>query len=279
MQLIDAKNNKTLGSLVNWANHPETLWSQNLLISSDFPHYIRESMENGVHYGDSLMHPGLGGISVYFSGAIGGLMAPHPSLSIQHPFNDSLYAAPTYAKTKALGERVAIMALEALKTKGDTLNNTPISLRAKTLILPLDNLKFKIASAIGLIKMGMPNYFTKRTEVGAIRVGPALFVSIPGEIYPEIVYGGVEAPLGREFEIDPIETPGIASFIKDKYSFYIGLSNDEIGYIIPKSEWDTEKPYLYHDKGDTYGEDNSLGPETGPIIYKEILTVIKDLDQ
>jgi len=142
----------------------------------------------------------------------------------------------------------------------------------------LDNTTFKIASGIGLIQLGMPEYFKTRTEVGAIRIGPALFLSIPGEIYPEIIFGGVEAPEGREFDIQPLETPPIQDFIKDKYKFYLGLSNDEIGYIIPKSEWDTGKPYLYNDEGDTYGESNSLGPETGPLIYKTLIEVIKDLE-
>jgi len=278
MQVLDADNDATLGTIVNWANHPETLWSQNLLISSDFPHYIREGLEKGVYNGEELVHEGIGGVAIYFSGAIGGLMAPHPSLGIPDPFTGEEYFEPTYKKTKALGDQVAIMSLDALKQKGDTLDNSNISLRAKTILAPLDNTTFKIASGIGLIKMGIPEYFKSRTEVGAIRIGPALFLSIPGEIYPEIVYGGIEAPEGRDFDIQPLEIPPLQELITDKYKFYLGLSNDEIGYIIPKSEWDTEKPYLYHDEKHTYGESNSLGPETGPIIYKALKEVIEDLN-
>ena len=277
MQVLDLENDKTLGTLINWSNHPETLWSQNLLISSDFPHYVREAVENGVYNGAKKMEEGLGGVAIYFSGAIGGLMAPHPSISIADPFTGIEYAEPSFEKTKALGDQIALMSLAALKKQGDTLNRSNISVRAKTIYADLDNTTFKIASGIGLIKMGMPEYFTTRTEVGAIRIGPALFLSIPGEIYPEIVFGGVEAPEGREFDIQPIETPPIEDFIKDKYKFYLGLSNDLIGYIIPKSEWDTGKPYLYNDERDTYGEENSLGPETGPFIYKSLVEVIDDL--
>ncbi len=277
MQVLDAETDNTLGTLINWSNHPETLWSHNLLISSDFPHYVREAIENGVYNDSQLMQEGLGGVAIYFTGAIGGLMAPHPSISIMDPFTGTAYSEPSFKKTKALGDQIALMSLEALRTKGDTIITSNISVRAKTIFAPLDNTTFKIASGIGLIKMGMPEYFKTRTEVGAIRIGPAMFLSIPGEIYPEIVFGGVEAPEGREFDIQPIETPPIQAFIKDKYKFYLGLSNDEIGYIIPKSEWDTEKPYLYNDERDTYGEGNSLGPETGPIIYKSLIKVIEDL--
>ena len=278
MQVLDAENDKTLGTIINWSNHPETLWSQNLLISSDFPHYVREAIEKGVYNGTEKMVEGLGGVAIYFSGVIGGLMAPHPSISIQDPFTGESYAAPTYEKTKALGDNIALLSLEALRQHGDTLPMSNISLRAKTILAPLENTSFKIASGIGLIKMGMPEYFKTRTEVGAIRIGPAMFVSIPGEIYPEIVFGGIEAPEGREFDIQPMEIPPIQEFITDKYKFYLGLSNDEIGYIIPKSEWDTEKPYLYNDEGDTYGEENSLGPQTGPLIYKSLIEVITDLE-
>ena len=76
----------------------------------------------------------------------------------------------------------------------------------------------------------------------------------------------------------PPDIPPLQEVIKDTYKFYIGLSNDLIGYIIPKSEWDVGKPYLYNDHGDTYGEENSLGPDTAPILYKELKSVIKDLD-
>ena len=277
MQVLDLETDQTLGTIINWSNHPETLWSQNLLISSDFPHFVREAVENGVYNGSELMEEGLGGVAIYFSGAIGGLMAPHPSLPIFDPFNGNAYSEPTFEKTKALGDHIALMSLEALKLRGDTVGTSSISVRAKTIFAPLDNTMFKIASGIGLLKMGMPEYFKTRTEVGAIRIGPAMFLSIPGEIYPEIIFGGVEAPEGREFDIQPIEMPPIQDFIADKYKFYFGLSNDEIGYIIPKSEWDTGKPYLYNDERDTYGEENSLGPETGPLIYKSLLEVIREL--
>src|SRR5690606_31193905 len=99
MQVLDLETDQTLGTIINWSNHPETLWSQNLLISSDFPHFVREAVENGVYNGSELMEEGLGGVAIYFSGAIGGLMAPHPSLPIFDPFNGNAYSEPTFEKT------------------------------------------------------------------------------------------------------------------------------------------------------------------------------------
>ena len=61
IQAIDSETTKTLGVLVAWADHPETLWSKNLLISSDFPHYVREGIEQGVYHDGTLKQAGVGG--------------------------------------------------------------------------------------------------------------------------------------------------------------------------------------------------------------------------
>ena len=52
-----------------------------------------------------------------------------------------------------------------------------------------------------------------------------------------------------------------------RFKFLAGLANDEIGYIIPKSEWDDAAPWLYGAAERHYGEINSLGPETAPVIH------------
>ena len=63
-----------------------------------------------------------------------------------------------------------------------------------------------------------------------------------------------------------------------EYKFVLGLSNDMIGYIIPKSQWDQEPPYTYGAENAPYGEINSVGPETGPIIYEQLKEIILNLD-
>ncbi|HUV01523.1 MAG TPA: hypothetical protein VMW32_11215, partial [Bacteroidales bacterium] len=54
IRAVDKENGNTLGSLIAWADHPETLWGKNLLITSDFPHYVREGVEKGVFNSDTL---------------------------------------------------------------------------------------------------------------------------------------------------------------------------------------------------------------------------------
>jgi len=275
MHVLHAETNATLGTIVNWANHPETLWSKNLMISSDFPHYIRESIENGIVYdGDTILQSS-GGTTIFFNGAVGGLMAPHPSLPFNDPIRDEVFKEPSFEKTRTLGEQIAMLAMTAISTT-DTLDQMPgIDLEARSIQLPLKNKNFRIASSIGLIERGMPELFQTRTEVAAFNIGDASFLSMPGEMYPEILYGGIESPPGQDIETDPVEIPALQEKMPRQYKFYLGLANDEIGYIIPKSEWDEKEPWLYLDKGDTYGEENSMGPETAPLLHAHFLELLE----
>jgi hypothetical protein len=57
----------------------------------------------------------------------------------------------------------------------------------------------------------------------------------------------------------------------------IGLANDEVGYIIPKRQWDDTQPYCYGSARSQYGEINSCGPETAPILMKAMADCVRQL--
>lgn len=277
IQAIDTETDATLGTLIAWGNHPETLWSDNLYISSDFPHYLRESIENGVYDGDSLVRSGLGGVSVYINGALGGLMTTRASFPLDDPFVDTTYTEASFDKAKAQGNRLAILALDALETPDTVVQQANLSVRAKTIELPLDNNMFRMAALLGVLDFGMTGWFKTRSEIVAFELGPASFIGVPGEIYPEIVNGGVEAPDGQDYQISALEDPPLRELMPGTHRFVIGLANDEIGYILPKSQWDVEAPYTYGRDDAPYGEENSLGPETAPLIYEEFKKILNDL--
>ena len=102
---------------------------------------------------------------------------------------------------------------------------------------------------------------------------------VPGELYPEILNGGIESPAGADFQLSPVELPALKEKIPGQYRFFSGMSNDMIGYIVPKSQWDVNPPFTYNYKERPYGEINSLGPETAPKIHSEVLGVLKDLEK
>jgi hypothetical protein len=151
MQAIDAETDSTLGVLVSWANHPETLWSDNLYISSDFPHYLRECIEKGIYDGDKLVKPGVGGVAIYINGAIGGLMTTRASMPLDDPFLDTTYVEASFEKAKAQGQRLAMLALNALDQPDSLVEKINISVRAKTITLPLNNKLFRLAATLGVL--------------------------------------------------------------------------------------------------------------------------------
>lgn len=267
MYIIQAKrtDGTTKGTLISWANHPETLWSDNLLLTSDFPHYFREGVESQ-----------LGGTCVYVNGAIGGLITTHPSLSIIHPETGKEIKSASFEKAEAQGLILTNIAVESIQNSTDSIDVGSISLMAKTFTLPFKNSLFRLAAIIGVLDRGMTGKWKVRTEMAAWSIGPASFLTIPGEIYPEIINGGIEAPEGQDFNTEPLEIPPLRDIMPGEYRFVIGLGNDELGYIIPKSEWDKEEPRIYREKG-WYGEENSLGPETAPIIHSMGMELIKNI--
>ncbi len=267
--IIQAKreDGSTKGSLISWANHPETLWSRNLLITSDFPHFFRKGIEEAI-----------GGTCVYFNGAIGGLITTHPSIPVIHPVTGEEIFSASFEKAEAQGMNLTTAALSAIEASTDSITEGSISLQARTFTVPFKNRMFRLAAVAGLMDRGMSGWWQVRTEMAAFSIGPASFLTIPGEIYPEIVNGGIESPEGQDFKIGPQEIPPLRDLMPGKFKFVFGLANDELGYIIPKSQWDNKAPWIYQAEKETYGEVNSLGPETAPLLHQkasEILTVLK----
>jgi len=91
-----------------------------------------------------------------------------------------------------------------------------------------------------------------------------------------IAEGGIDSPAGADYPSSPIEVPPLRSQMKGKLNMMVGLANDELGYIIPKSQWDKKPPYAYgRTKAPQYGEENSPGPDVAPTIHREALALLK----
>jgi hypothetical protein len=277
IRAIDNVDGKTLGTLISWSNHPETLWGRNLLITSDFPHYLREGIEKGIFKGDSLAEAGAGGVSVYINGAIGGLMTTSPGMAVKDHFSGKEYKDPSFEKAKAQGEQLALLALTAMKKPVQRIDSASISLIVRTIRVPLHNKMFKIAKIIGLLDRGSPGLRYMLTEMAVFKIGPISFATLPGEVYPEIINGGIEAPAGNDFSIAAVQVPSIREMMTGRFRFIIGLANDEIGYIIPESEWDTKPPFTYGRTDAPYGEENSMGPETAPVLFEKLKEMLVEL--
>ena len=278
MQVLDAQSGSTLGTLMNWGNHPETLWLENIQISSDFAGPWRNFVEDGIPGLDNLTEPGVGGVAIFLNGAVGGLMTTHPDQVIKDPYTGLIYQEQTPEKLLAQGKALAKVTLETLNDSSlKVYSSLDLGIRARSISLAMDNSLFQLAAFVGIFDRGFVGWKKIRSEISAWKLGPATFVHVPGELYPEILHGGIESPNGADFKIDPVEVPALKEKIPGQYIFFSGMSNDMIGYIVPKSQWDVNPPFSYDYQDRPYGEINSLGPETAPIIHREVLSVLKDL--
>jgi hypothetical protein len=211
------------------------------------------------------------------NGAVGGLMCTHPSLGVVDPFTGEELKKPSFEKALAEGNQLSMLALDAMENPSEIIEKAGISLVVRTLKLPIKNKIFRLGAALGILNRGTAGWMKMRSELAVLKIGEVSIVTVPGEIYPEIVNGGVEAPEGADFGIDPVEVPPIREMMPGKYKFIIGLANDEIGYIIPKSQWDVKAPFAYGREKAQYGEVNSLGPETAPILHQNIKEMLEEL--
>jgi hypothetical protein len=266
LHLFDA-NGKNAGIIVQWNCHPEALGSKNTQVSADFVAATVDHLEK------KLACPVL-----YLTGTVGGLMGP-PRIVDEH-------GKPLDAmeRTKEYGVRIGRLAEKALaKSKPITL--TPFEVTRKDLFLPLDNPLYVLAWKLGVLKRQaflwkdsekadkLPEKLPQnvrlavRTELAFLKLGELEAAAIPGEVYPELVLGKVQDPVdpGADFPDASIE-PALYDQLHGKQRMLIGLANDEIGYILPERQWDEKAPFCYKLKEAQYGEINSLGPETGPLL-------------
>jgi hypothetical protein len=161
--------------------------------------------------------------------------------------------------------------------------------------VPLDNVFYQIARAIGVLQRegiewmgdgeirGKPVALRNssaplavETEVAYLRLGELHVACIPGELYPELVYGKYQDPVEphADYPDAPLEKP-VAKILPGEKWLLFGLANDEVGYIIPKRQWDQRGPFAYHGRKQ-YGEINSCGPEVAPIVMRALENRVRE---
>ena len=290
LRFAEASGDKTIATLVNWANHPEVLSDTNNYLTSDFPHYLRQALEKAIPAaGGKPALPALGGTAIFFPGALGCLMTPL-GIKIKDRAGKE-QGTSNWAKSEALGVNLAIKAREAL-AKGEKISAPAISAWAKPIKLPVENTTFQMVMGLKIFDRPTYDYNPSlpidktnqpkiKTEIAVIRVGPVTFFTLPGEAAPEIMVGGFDG--SRSYGVDIVNAnnknpprlanapkgPYLKARMPGKYKFFVGLGNDEIGYIVPAYNFVLgSPPYLQEAPGDHYTETNSLGPQTEPLLLK-----------
>jgi hypothetical protein len=257
------EDGRTLGTVVSWGNHPEALGGENTLITADFPHYLNRRVEES-----------LGGTAVFLVGSIGGLMTPL-GLELRNATGHPV-PGDSFALARAVGERAAAAAVEALRTSAQASASNVVEYRSARIFVPLENRLFRLATFLGVLDRpvysgGEPatTLFGDdlQTEIGVLRVGDVEMLLVPGEIYPELVIGGIQDPQDPAADFQgAAREPALEEMLTLDHRLVVGLANDEIVYILPRSQWDTEPPFAYGLEDAQYGEINSVGPSVAPIL-------------
>lgn len=214
------KEQRTVATLIAFAAHPETLWEHNTLVSADYPGPLRRRVQER-----------LGGIAAFFSGALGGMVTPNVPLSLD--------LEGRKAAIRRLGEGLADLACEAI-SNAPSEKVTSLSARSLPLELRLDNWRFRLARALGILDR---EYVLERvrTEMNLVRIGDVTILTAPGECTPEV---------GRD----------LVSAVPGVHRLLFCLGCDEIGYVLT--------PQQYYNKEYHYERSMSLGPATGPALVR-----------
>jgi hypothetical protein len=277
--LREAAGPGVLGTLVNFGNHVELLWDRNFQLTADVAGYARRGLARGLDYDGTLYKPGLGGTALWLTGNIGGLITTGPETAVADVRSGEPLAVPSFEKARAQGYAIAEAVLDTLAAGGFAALAAPrLAVHSRVLEVPVANRPLVFGAAIGVLDREIDHGWRPRTEteVALVEVGELWIVCIPGELYPEIAVGGIENPEGADYEIAPLEVPPLRSAMGGRVNMMVNLANDALGYIIPKSEWDARRPYLYGAKEDTYGEIVSAGPDTARLVHGALMELFAE---
>ena len=246
--------------LLFYAAHAESLRSGNRMVSRDFPGVAAQIIKQQT--GDDTM---------FLPGAIGGLIMT-PILT------EGAFDAEE--NLRLTGQRLADYALSITQEREIAAS---IAYATQEFEAPLDNTLFMYYRFLGILDVrahvgqGETGY-SLFSSLSLLQLGGVLLTLLPCEIFPELVYG--DSSLTEE---DPTPLCAIAARYGVEEMLVVGLCNDELGYVVPPSDFmiaDT-LPYVNTVEDATgenhYEETNSLGPATASCIAQAFASCIEKL--
>jgi hypothetical protein len=216
------------------------LWGPFPGVSGLSPAYLKQ-LEDGVVdcVREAIERDFPGAVAVFLSGDLGGMQTPDVK---EH----------TWAEIQRCGETIAARARESLAGASEVAV-PELKFASASLEFPLRNPKFVGAFQMGVFGKDLLSTVREvrgehvlTSEICALRLGEILFVTVPGEALPEV---------GKE----------VFALMNARHKFLVGLGQDEVGYILPKADFDPKK----------YEESMSLGPETAPTLLDALNHLLK----
>ncbi len=250
--------------LINFAAHPNTMGGANTKVSADYPYYMRERINKDKKTNVLF---GVGAIAAVDAG---------------------MYSDDRLERTIKQGE---VLGEAALSINNDIELAPEITLLQQAYYAPIDN---GVLCLMGLIKTVNSLKFpcdkgelglALKTELTYIKLGSQQILLLPGEAFPEFVYGGYssaeDSATGLAPDINPTPLVDIAG---DKELLVFGVTNDMTGYMVPPNDFVLHKtqPYLSNGKDikgrNHYHETNSLGyltTETIANVFADVMSRVE----
>ncbi len=209
--------------IANFGAHAIHLEWSNSKISADFPYYVEQAVTKDKNAD-----------FIFIQGAIGG--AINTDMGTQHGIPEEL---SSFEKMKEFSLIIA-QKLYGLAENGEVVEPI-LNVKHAHVDIEVNNFLFLLISSGGLcnakpFKEDGKAYFS--SEIGYVEIGKNVkILEVPGEVLPEIVYGGLltgeESFTGEDYPYEAIAT----LFDENDEILVFGLCNDAIGYIVPDNDY------------------------------------------
>lgn len=234
-----ALDGQIIGTLVNYATHPEVLGSEAGVISPDCIGPMCDQIEER-----------LGGIAVFMNGAQGGMVTADNRDFSQpgDPVKAVSKDARSWDECLRIGKLMASEA-ERIVAAASAQEQPAVRNMPRKVEFPVDSPLMRAIIAGSPLKYQHTEDFRISVQVNLVTLGDAQILTIPGEALPNIGFY-----LKRK--------------MTGKHNLLFGLTNDAFGYILTKVDFDSFERYSYVSR-------TSLGEMTGEILIENALGMIE----
>lgn len=246
---------------LNYEAHPNTLGGGNRECSADYPYWLRKTINDEKKIN-----------VLYGVGAIGAV-------------DPGDFCEDKPERTRIEGETLG---KAALGIDNDKEMPVEITVLQQKYYSPVDN---GLLALMATIKACSSQRYpcdkgdlglALQTEMAYIKLGTQQILLLPGEPFPEVIYGGAadaeHSATGKGTDINP--TP-IIDIVGDKDLLVYCVTNDMTGYCVTPNDFILHKTQPYIEQGKDvfdrrhYHETNSLGYLTNETIAENVVDIMK----
>lgn len=200
-------DDRVIGTLVNYAIHPEVLGPKQGVVSPDLIGPLWDRIETETN-----------GMAMFMNGALGGMV----TADVRRPDGKHVQ---TWEECQRIGD---LLGREALRI----VNEAPIQkdpklqCHTRRVRFPIDSPMLRQVIQVSPLKHPIAEDGSVTTQVNLLELGDARILTIPGEALPNIGYY-LKRKLGGVHQL------------------LFGLTNDAFGYILSEVDWASFKRYDY----------------------------------